>query len=745
MPSDTLTPVLNPVLRFLKDPKPKAIVGGGKSAKGVKNDRLAKQRKSLASDLREMISMASDQPTFAGRTIVYASMFDDSLATSWRPDDLLSADRGARFVAPFKAGYLVEVERRALESLAAVVAQSERVLDLVDISRVRSLRYFDEEDASGEFSLDEIWKGAPRLEGGRGFLVWLMPLVTETAAEKLLKRLVELRDTAILPAPPIARQLLLELEGAPAAVARAVRALDTSDTVGVALRQYRQTRRASAALVVRSRQALTQLVASGAVFRIEPIRQIETTAPGDGAEPQRPLPKNMAAMPVVAVVDGGLSAPSYRKSAEAWRAPAFVPDGHADQAHGNQVTSLIVQGHDWNNKLDLMPLYCRVGTVQAVPKRGSGARVLATELVTYLDAMMAAHPEAKVWNLSFNEPAPGSLSNVSYLGHQIALLARKHGVLPIISTGNMPGTLLQPPADCEAAITTGGRQHDKAGRPAGVCVVSLPGPGPAGMLKPEISNFSSVRVIGGVQTCGSSFSAALTSPLAAHTFDRLRTPTPDLVKALILHSSAEGPHQAATGFGTPKTAAPWLTEPGYVTLQWSASLRPGASYYWELPIPPALRKSGKLKGSARLTAILDPHPLASDFAGENYFSARLATAVQYQGGGKTKNLLGSLQVGKQTEQEARENDHKWCPIRHHQKSFNVSFEGDTLGVYGRVYTRDLYMHPYDTNDEVPPLDVVFVLTIGTGDKNDDLFGEIRSELGAFVEVSTVDVGIDVRL
>ena len=163
MPSDKLTPVLNPVLRFLKDPKPKPIVGGGKNAKGVKRERLAKQRKSLAGDLREMISMASDQPTFAGRMVVYASMFDDSLATSWRPNDLLSANRGAKFIAPFKTGYLIELERRALESLAAAVGQSERVLDLVDISRVQALRYFDEDDASGEFSLDEIWKSAPSL------------------------------------------------------------------------------------------------------------------------------------------------------------------------------------------------------------------------------------------------------------------------------------------------------------------------------------------------------------------------------------------------------------------------------------------------------------------------------------------------------------------------------------------------------------------------------------------------------
>ena len=745
MANDSRTPVLNPVLRFLKEAKPKAVVGGGKNADNIRRDRLAQQRQVLASDISEMIGLCVDQPAFAGRTVVYASMFDDSLATSWRPDDLFCAERGARFITPFRKGYLVEVERRALPHLLGAVQSANRVVDLVDISRVEGVRFFDEEDAAGEYSLDEAWQAAPRMEGGRAFLIWLMPFQDNAAGEELLDRVLQLRDRAILAAPSIVDQLALDFEGTPPAVARAIRATDQSDTIGVAVRRYRQTRRVSTAIVARTREALTELVASGAVFRLEPVRPISTTAPGDGAEPLRPLPANMATMPIVGVVDGGLSANSYRASAEAWRAPAFIPDGHADQAHGNQVTSLIVQGHDWNNNLDLIPLYCRVGTVQVVPRRGVSTRVLPSALISYLDAVMGAYPETKVWNLSFNEPSPGSLSDVSYLGHGIAVLARKHGVLPVISTGNQPGTLLQPPADCEAALTAGGRLHDDDGKPAGSCLISLPGPGPSGMLKPEISNFSSVRVLGGVVTRGSSFSAALTSPVAAHTFDRLRDPSPDLVKALVLHAAAEGPHDVATGFGSPGTAPPWSAQAGFVTLQWSAALRPGAAYYWELPVPPALRRSGKLKGSARLTAILNPHPLVSDFAGLNYFGARLATAVQYQRGGKTQNLLGSLQVGKQTEEEARELDHKWCPIRHHSRSFNVSFDGDTLSIYGRVFTRDLYLHSYDTNEEVPPLDAVFVLTIGTGEPEDDLYGEIRAELGSFVEVATVDVDIDVQL
>jgi len=75
----------------------------------------------------------------------------------------------------------------------------------------------------------------------------------------------------------------------------------------------------------------------------------------------------MSGLPIVGVVDGGLTASSY-KPAEAWKAPALVKDRAADAKHGNRVTSLIVQGHDWNNKLPLPPERASLtGTTNPVP------------------------------------------------------------------------------------------------------------------------------------------------------------------------------------------------------------------------------------------------------------------------------------------------------------------------------------------------------------------------------------------
>ncbi|HEU5067079.1 MAG TPA: S8 family serine peptidase, partial [Sphingomicrobium sp.] len=625
-------PLLNPVLRFIKDPKPEGVSGGGKNARSIKADRLPEQRQSLSRQFMALSEQAVQRPRFDGRVVLYAAMFDDSLAPSYTPSDLFHRTRNARLIVPYRSGYLVEMAADQLAAFARLVQSTDLTKDQVDISRIESVRYFENEDAAGATSLDEIWEAAPETDGGKVFTVWLMPLRGREASEELIQRFAALRDGTIAPPPPLLAGVDIDAESdVPVAMRRSLRAAAAiGDRINQAMRAYRLRRRARTTVLIPSRVALAQFIGSGTVFRIEPVQPINSTSPGEGREPDRPLPENMTELPIVGVIDGGMTAASYRH-AEAWRAPPLVADGAADTQHGNWVTSLVVQGHDWNNNLTLPSLYCQVGTVQAVVRKGTRVFVDPQDFVAYLDGVMAANPDTRVWNFSLNQPYACDVEAVSALGHDIALLARKHRVLPIISVGNKPGTRLQPPADCEAAISVGGRSHDDNGNPAGECPVSLCGPGPSSMLKPELSHFSHVRALGGALIRGSSFATSLTSPLAAHTMERVRDASPDLVKALLLHNSDGTNFDPALGFGTPTAASlPWECQPGYVTLQWRASLRPGAAYYWELPIPDSLKRTGKLKGTGALTAILNPHPMVTDYAGPNYFSVRLATALQYQ-------------------------------------------------------------------------------------------------------------------
>lgn len=740
-------PLLNPVLRFTKDPRPEGIAGGGKSASGIRSDRLAAQRRHLSERLATLAAEAEHRPRFAGRSVVYASMFHDSLAPTWTPSDLFQAGRGARLLAPFRRGYLVEIEAQRLDALSRQVATTTAIADRVDISRVEDIRFFDPEDVLAARSREALWKTASEVEGGRAFLAWLTPLRTNAAAEALLQVFTDLRERVLLPAVPLLEGPLPEADDPEnAALRRGLRALAPTDRLNRAMREYRQQHRARTTVVVRSPSALNELIASGAVFRLDPVVPVTVTCPGEGREPDRPLPRTLSTAPIVGVVDGGLTASSYA-SAEAWRARPLITTAAAEVMHGNRVTSLVVQGHAWNGNLALPELYCRVGTVQAIAKRGHGGPG-PEDLVAYLDKVIAANATTRVWNLSFNQPQECEAESVSYLGHALAELARKHNVLLVNSVGNKPASCLQAPADCEAALTVGGRLHTPDGWPGDPCTVSLSGPGPAGMLKPDLAHFSHVRALGGKVVAGSSFATALSSPLAAHAMERLRDPDPDLVKALLIHGTDGDGFDPALGFGSPDPLSlPWECRPGTVTLQWRARLRPRAAYYWELPIPPSLRDGERLRGIGRLTAILNPHPLVTDYAGPNYFSARLNVAVQCDRRGKVQNLLGSMDTDRVPEEVARALDHKWSPVRHHVRDFRrigVTSDGSNLRVFARVYTRDHFLYGYNSPDEVPELDAVLVLSLASMRGTDDIYDEVRTQLGAFVEPSVIESDLDIE-
>ena len=434
-------PLLNPVLRFTRDPEPEGVTGGGKNAKNIVANRLPQQRRVLSRQFRTISKQAARRPRFDGRVVLYASMFGDSLAPSYVPSDLFRPMRSARLALPFRKGYLVEMEANQLRSYARIVEDADSAKDMVDISRIESVRFFEPSDAAGVATLEKIWETAPETDEGRAFLVWLIPMRGRKAAEELILRFGALREGTIVPPPPLLAGIDLSRDtDVPVEMRRSLIAAQASgDCIELAMRTYRRRRRARTTVLVPSQVALAKLAASGTVFRIEPVMPISSTSPGEGREPDRPLPGNMLALPIVGIVDGGLKAASYLH-AEAWRAPPLVKDGAADTKHGNQVTSLVVQGHDWNNNLTLPQLYCRVGTVQAVAKKGSRAFVDPQDLVAYLNCVMEANAETRVWNFSLNQQRSCQPEAVSALGHDIALLARRHGILPIISAGNKPWT-----------------------------------------------------------------------------------------------------------------------------------------------------------------------------------------------------------------------------------------------------------------------------------------------------------------
>ena len=741
-------PLLNPVLTLRKEPVPEAAKGGGPSEKDIVQDRLPAQRRALSARL-EAIAASDATAPHAGRIHLVVEMFEDSFAPSWTPRPLFTDGRRARLVAPARNGYLVEAEVAYLPSLARHIRSASAVDARVAISRVRDIRAYGADELLRGREIETLWNRATEVEGGKAFVLWLLPFRDEGARASVVQTLMRFEtERAVVPTYSAVEFPLARREGADALVT--IRGDETN--LARTVRRYRGAGHARGVVTVPSREALRTIVLSGSSFRIDPVPRIEATAPGIGAEPTPPVP-NASAQPIVAVVDGGLTAQSYA-GLEAWRAHDLVPPGMADHVHGNRVTSLVVHAHAWNNRLGLPRLDCRVGTARAVPREGSNYPADPDRLVDYLRALARAHPETKVWNMSFNAVEPEAEADlVSFLGDEIRSVAREYGILPVISIGNRRrgGTdQLCAPADCEAALTVGGRDHAGDGIPGGPCNVSLRGPGPDGMLKPDLSWFSRLRMIGGSQQTGSSFAAPLVSSLAAHTFVNLRDPTPDLVRALLINATELEGHDAALGWGTPwHDHFPWTCAPGSVTLAWRATMRPGFNYYWrDIPIPPEMVKAGKLAGKGQLTAILNP--LVAEDGGPNYFATRLQVALQYgTRAGGTGNLLGSMREDRAPEQEARADLAKWHPVRRHIRDFGkrggIAFSGDTMRLHARIYARDLFQfEDVTSHHDLGEQDVAFVLTLSDGSEGSDLYNSMTQRLGTFVESAVVEQVVEIE-
>jgi hypothetical protein len=748
MPPEHDRPLLNPVLRLKMEAQPKTPRGGGKGRQSVVQERLAGQQQVLARETRALYRGREVLPSFGGRTHILVRMFaEDSLAPSHTPNDLFSPVNGCQLVAPYRGGYVVEAEVDALPNLTRAIQEPLSFGVQADISRVEWLGAYGPEERLRRKSLGDLWNAAPAEDGGRLFVVWLAPFRNRDAQENVLRTMVRLAEEQILLPTFTTVRLVAGSEGdAPSGAVTTPR----QSSIARVMRSYRNSGVGRAAVRIPSQRALGMLLASGISHRIDPVRPIRVAAPGQGTEP--PPPFAYGDTPIVGVVDGGLHAPSYTP-AEAWRAnPPLVSNAQADRAHGNVVSSLAVQGHAWNGNRPLPALTCRIGTVQAVPHRSANRSFNERELIDYLAAIVRAHPETRVWNISANQEGSGlDPDEVSALGHEISELARAFNILPVISVGNaVPGSgpRPSPPADCEAAITVGGRLADADGNPGDGCPVCLGGPGPDGMLKPDLSWFSQLRAIGGGTQTGSSYPTPLVSSLAAHAFANLREATPDLVKALLINTSERHEHDAKLGWGTPyRGYLPWNCEEGSVTLAWRAQLEPGAQYYWnDIPIPPELVRDGRLVGRVSLTAIL--RPMVSPFGGANYFASRLETSIRRRWNDKWQSIAGSMMESSLSEHEAREELKKWQPVRRHYADFStgagLAFSGDHLQLYARIYMRDLYQFGYQHHSQAGLQDVAFVLTFWGAEGDLGIYNSMVHSLGNFVESFVINQEIDIE-
>lgn len=747
--ADKSSPALNPALKLRVDPVPETIEGRGKSMLTTKMERLESQQKRLEWDVRSVEETLLLETVHAdNRLLLHVQMFEDSLAPTHRPMDILPVSFDCRFIAPMFDGYLVEIDTEQLARIANQIAEALNWRIKSDISRVRAIKPYRSEDVLRGNLVEELWDRAVEGNKGKFFNVWLRPYSDTQAREDVLREFEQLSNDGTV----------LTIETSPSELKTHGSSLERpaspgSGSVARALRRYRRTEGVGRATIeIPSQASLRKLVASGTVFRLDPAKplRLETSVQSNSSQISLNLPER----PVVAVVDGGFDDPNYA-GAEAWVEPSLVLDAFADRFHGNAVSSLVANAQGLNPAHQLPGFACKFGTVQAVPKRGTNAVILEQDLLDAISQMSVRYRDVRVWNFSFNYEESEETEFVSSLGHELGIIARTAKCLPIISIGNESGghNKLLPPGDCEAALTIGGRittQHGKVGNHCPKCCV---GPGPQGMLKPELSSHSRLTVSGGQEVIGSSFPTAVYSSLSAHAFEQLRDATPDLVKALMINQADGTSHQQGVGWGTPSAdTAPWECPPGTVTLLWTGQLQPGFEYHWDnIPIPDGMLIDGKIKGGSALTAVLEP--LVSPYGMANYFSSRIEVTMQHrvlrqtENGPEEKwiNLLGSMKESTLKESDARSKLAKWNPIRHHKRSMRgISTSGNDFRVRARVFTRDLYQASLPEAGRVPPQNVALVLSMKSPEATSSAYDSVVRQLGAFVESAVLEQDISIE-
>ncbi len=735
-------PVLNPVLRLLTEKRPAPITGGGKNKNDIINSRLRKNRQQLPKKLNQIRSSVSSNQLHAGKVLLHAQMSQDRLRPTLTPDSLFNEKQTAsKLVTSVKDGFIVEAELESFDLLSEQISTGNAIATRVDISSLKDIQLYSLKQQLEDDGIQNLWSKASTFSDGKSeykkFSTWLLPFSDIDSKRSIIQLFKSVAFPFVYNSLPKKEKGCWTSSNCK---------LSQQEKLDLMLNNYLKGRSSNISLSLTKFEQLSSIIASGTVCRIDPVTAIQTSvAPGTGTEPNPPTPK-IACAPIVAVVDGGLSARTYQV-AVAWKpADFFVPKFRANLKHGNQVASLVVDATGWNNNLDIPDSPCRIAPIQVVPK-DIDYPFSEEDLLEYLDQLMGEHSETKVWNFSFNQERECSQNCVSRLGNGLHEISRKHAVLPIVSAGNkaIDQILVAPPADCESALIVGGRNHNQEGKVDEPWELSRNGLGPCQSLCPDLSWYSRLRVIGGKTVRGTSYSAPLVSRIAAYLFANLKDPTPDLVRALIINSADRATHDYQLGWGSPTSEYDlWNCSPNSVTLAWTSTLESGQEYHWhDIIVPPTMLNNGKLRGEITLTTVLTPLVDHDNGIG-HYFMSRLETNVQVlkkNGEGYTGLLRGCETNG--TKDKAAI---KWSPIRHSRKTFTkTSCTNGKVNLRARIYLRDKYKIKTTVGDNHIGVsaEVAFALTFRCTDKDEiraaKTYNEFCNLMRNNVENATIEV------
>jgi hypothetical protein len=463
------------------------------------------------------------------------------------------------------------------------------------------------------------------------------------------------------------------------------------------------------------------------------------------AEDHGPLPAGLVPtvdpgddLPVVGIFDTGVAPGS--KALTPWLSgrEVFVLPPETDYLHGTMVASMVAVARPMNGNDPRLPAHgAKVLDVAGMEISNADAN----DLVDRLRDVLKKHPEVKVWNLSLGTILPAPEHEFGWFAQQIDRLADDFGVLFVVAAGNTPvGYLhtwppgaeypehrISSPADSVRALSVGSLAHQHT--PDTLVTSEAPspftrrGPGPVRTPKPDVVHYGGNCDLAGFTcgagmrtvipgdhlgiTLGTSFAAPQVAAQAAQLWKALTgrgmTPTPELVKGLLIHAAAvRSPERSADdrryfGAGVPGDMLDTLfCDDGAFTLLFEVDVADRKKWTkTPFPIPECLRPApGRFKGEILLTLVYSPPLDASQ--GAEYVRANVdvsfGTLTYKDGSPQVKGLVPmekSGPAGSLYESAQVEYGYKWSPVKTYRERFARGVAAEQWALQASITRRSL--------------------------------------------------------
>lgn len=443
-----------------------------------------------------------------------------------------------------------------------------------------------------------------------------------------------------------------------------------------------------------------------------------------------PSPKNDVDYPLVAVVDTNIKTDCPAISPWVDGMETAIIEQEQEYGHGSFVAGLITNGYFYNNHPGFPKAQSRIFSVGVLGKKGGNF----FEIKDMMERVQIKKPDIRVWNLSFGENVPVSMSEISKFAVWLDKFQQEYNCICVIAAGNIDNVddrrrwppekncpkdaqRISSPGDSVMGVSVAAMSHvDYPGiigldEPA---CYSRSGPVANLILKPDHIHYGGISMVGIksissnknqcniTQDLGTSFATPLVSTITANLWKHMGEDTPRyIIKGMLAHSAKlhheiDNEYRPYYGWGKPQEYDKILyCDENEITVIFEGKISSNKEVIHKLPFPivPSIRlDNGKVKGEFFMTVSYDP-PLDPDRAFEYCLVNIEAGLGEAKKDGTFNNKIPAEKAG--FEYELIGGRYKWSPVKVYHKKYPQGIDVEDWKLQIKMMTRDGFLPSAD--------------------------------------------------